>query len=169
VREQIAGVVGLFGKQTEAAQISMRVQLAEPLILRADQRLLRQVMLNVLSNALKFTARGGTVTLAAQRILGAGLEISVSDTGIGMSSADIETALIPFGQVDSTIARRFKGTGLGLPISRSLMRLHGGDLRLESVLGTGTRVIISLPESRLADPDASASVRRAGTRRSARK
>ena len=147
----------------------MRLQLAEPSILRADQRLLQQVMLNVLSNALKFTARGGTVTVAVQRILGAGLEISVSDTGIGMSSADIETALTPFGQVDSTIARRFKGTGLGLPISRSLMRLHGGDLRVESVLGIGTRVIISLPESRLADRDASASVRRAGTRRGARK
>ncbi len=169
VREQIAGVVGLFGKQAEAAQISMQLQLAEPSILRADQRLVQQVMLNVLSNALKFTASGGTVTVAAQRILGTGLEISVSDTGIGMSSADIETALTPFGQVDSTIARRFKGTGLGLPISRSLMRLHGGDLRVESVLGTGTRVIISLPESRLADPHTFASVRRAGTRRGARK
>lgn len=118
--------------------------------LRADKRLIKQILLNLLSNALKFTPAGGSISVTAHHDPERKhFAISVTDTGIGMSSAEIEIALSPFGQIDSNIARRHKGTGLGLPISRSLMRLHGGDLLVESETGFGTRVIMLLPEARV--------------------
>jgi len=117
--------------------------------LRADARAVKQILLNLLSNAVKFTPEGGRVTLAA----GADarrLWLSVSDTGIGMSAADIAVALAPFGQVDSQLARKHQGTGLGLPISRSLARLHGGDLEIASAPGKGTTMTATFPAARLA-------------------
>ena len=77
------------------------------------------------------------------------LEIIIADTGIGMSDSDIAIALSAFGQVDSRIARQHQGTGLGLPISRSLMRLHGGELSVQSAPDRGTTVTILFPKTRL--------------------
>jgi two-component system cell cycle sensor histidine kinase PleC len=77
----------------------------------------------------------------------------VEDTGIGMSPQEIEIALRPFGQVDSAINKRHEGTGLGLPIAFALARLHGGDLRVSSEKGSGTRVCVTLPLARPAAPD----------------
>jgi signal transduction histidine kinase len=113
----------------------------------ADQRLLKQILLNLLSNAIKFTPEGGSVTA---RIVhdGAGIGFRVADTGIGMSEADIEKALSPYGQIDSKISRKHQGTGLGLPISHSLAQLHGGDLVVESTRGKGTAITLLLPLSR---------------------
>ena len=122
--------------------------------IEADGRKLMQILLNLLSNAVKFTPAGGTVTLAARSGTD-GAEISVSDTGVGMSAHDIEIALIPFGQVDSSLNRQQTGTGLGLPLSRALAELHGGRLDIESTPGSGTTVRITLPTS----------VRRGGERR----
>ena len=117
--------------------------------LRADERKLRQILLNLLSNAVKFTPEGGAVTVAAAIPRGQGLHISVSDTGIGMAPDDIAIALIPFGQVDSDLSRRFDGTGLGLPLTKSLIELHGGTMNLVSAVGSGTTVTVRLPENRL--------------------
>jgi len=153
-RDLVSDVVTSFGQQAETAQIALRSHLPAVPMVRADQRQLKQVLLNVISNALKFTPVGGTVTVGAERASGSGLRLWVSDTGIGMSKPQIEVALTPFGQIDSTIARRFKGTGLGLPISRALMRLHGGDLRVDSEEGKGTRVTVTLPEDRIVAPSA---------------
>jgi signal transduction histidine kinase len=119
--------------------------------LHADFRMIKQILLNLLSNAVKFTPEGGTITVAAARVPG-GLHLSVADTGIGMSAEDIEKALAPFGQIDSKIARRHHGAGLGLPIARAHAELHGGKLLLESVTGQGTRVTLVLPERRLVEP-----------------
>ena len=149
-RDLLHAVAASFRQQAESAGIAVCAELPALPPLRADERLLRQVLLNVLSNALKFTPSGGTVTLGAAHRAGAGLEITVADTGIGMTAAEIAIAMTPFGQIDSQVARRFKGTGLGLPISLSLMRLHGGGLRLESQPAVGTRVILTLPEVRIA-------------------
>ncbi len=117
--------------------------------LNADGLRLKQVLLNLLSNAIKFTPAGGRVTLAAQMGNDKRFVIRVSDTGIGMAPEDIPKALSPFGQLESTRARRYPGTGLGLPLSKALIELHGGELRIESEAGKGTSVIVTLPAARV--------------------
>jgi signal transduction histidine kinase len=116
--------------------------------LRADRRRVKQILLNLLSNAVKFTPGPGTVTLAAQR-RGAELVITVSDTGIGIAAADLGKALEPFGQIDNRFARSYPGTGLGLPLSKQLMELHGGTLVIDSEPGSGTVVTLTFPAERL--------------------
>jgi len=111
----------------------------------ADSRKLKQILLNLLSNAVKFTPPGGTITLTA-RDQANGVEIRVADTGIGMSEPDLAVALENFGQVDSDLARCHDGTGLGLPLTRSLVELHGGEFQLESSQGVGTTAIVWLPD-----------------------
>jgi signal transduction histidine kinase len=136
--------------QADAAGIIVAEDHCEVLpALRADERLLKQVLLNVLSNAVKFTPRGGSVTVSTSWSANGGLEITIADTGIGMSDSDIAIALSAFGQVDSRIARQHQGTGLGLPIARSLMRLHGGELSVQSAPDRGTTVTILFPQTRL--------------------
>ncbi len=145
----LAEVIGSFRGLAEAAGIAIRSESAGLPALRADRRLLKQVLLNLISNALKFTGRGGAITVAAASAPGAELALRVSDTGIGMSPDEMAVALIPFGQVESSIARESKGTGLGLPIAKALMQLHGGDLFLDSAPGRGTSVTITLPAARV--------------------
>jgi signal transduction histidine kinase len=117
--------------------------------LRVDPRKVKQILLNLLSNAIKFTPRGGRVELAAARRADGGFGFSVRDSGIGIAPEDQPTALAAFGQVDSQLNRKFDGTGLGLPLSRALANLHGGDLELESAPGQGTTVTVILPKERL--------------------
>ncbi len=112
----------------------------------ADERALKQVLLNLLSNAVKFTPAGGSVDVTADLAHDAVL-IRVSDTGIGIPAADLQRVLEPFGQVDTSLARTNVGTGLGLPIAKALMELHGGSLGLVSEAGTGTTVTMALPAS----------------------
>ncbi|MEX2454744.1 MAG: ATP-binding protein [Rhodospirillaceae bacterium] len=115
-----------------------------PETVEGDHRKIMQILLNLLSNAIKFTPRGGVVTVVA-KASGDGAEILVTDTGVGMSERDIEVALAPFGQVDSSLNRQHAGTGLGLPLSRALAELHGGRLDIESAPGCGTTVRVFLP------------------------
>ena len=116
--------------------------------LRADARKLRQILLNLLSNAIKFTPSGGQVRVAA-RASESGFTFTVADNGIGIADQDIPTALAPFGQVDSRLARRYDGTGLGLPLSKRLIELHGGALSLTSQVGSGTTVSFTFPPERM--------------------
>ena len=114
----------------------------------ADNRLLKQILINLLSNAIKFTPVGGTVSIGAA-VTPSGIAISVSDTGIGMSANEISKAMSEYGQVDSKVARDHQGTGLGLPICKSLAELHGGNLEIASQPGHGTTVTLTLPASRV--------------------
>ncbi len=116
--------------------------------LRADTRKLRQVLLNLISNAVKFTTEHGRIEVRGEVREDGGVDIVVADTGIGMSADDMARAFEVFGQVDSALNRRYEGTGLGLPLSRAVMQLHGGDLIMESELGQGTRVIARFPAQR---------------------
>ncbi len=116
--------------------------------LRCDERRLKQVVLNLLSNAIKFTPAGGRVSLLAS-LTAEGLRIDVSDTGIGIAEADISQALEPFGQIDSSVARRYEGTGLGLPLAKQLMELHDGTLTIRSKAGDGTTVSVCFPLDRI--------------------
>ncbi len=118
----------------------------------ADERKLKQILLNLLSNAIKFTPVGGRVSLRAAIDGDGGFRILVSDTGIGIAAGDIERAMSPFGQVDSAYNRRYEGTGLGLPLTKALVELHGATLTLNSSVGTGTTVTVRFPPERVIAP-----------------
>jgi signal transduction histidine kinase len=136
--------------------VSLELRLPAAVAVMADQRLTKQILINLLSNAIKFTPAGGSIIVGTTQKPGAGVEIYVADTGIGMTQAQIEKAFSVYGQVDSRIARTHEGTGLGLPISQSLARLQGGDLLAQSTPGQGTRMTLILPESRIVDTEARA-------------
>ncbi len=115
----------------------------------AESRAVRQILINLLSNAIKFTPAGGKVTVAADRVPGGTLALSVSDTGIGIAPEDIPRAFAPFEQIDSDLTREFEGTGLGLPLVKSLAELHGADVRMETEVGKGTTVTVEFPKDRV--------------------
>lgn len=116
-----------------------------------EARRLKQVMLNLLSNAVKFTPEGGTVTVRVTRGFDGGVTVAVIDTGIGMTDEDIPRALTPFIQVDSRLARKYEGTGLGLPLARAFMELHRGSLDLTSAPGVGTTATLRFPPECILD------------------
>jgi PAS domain S-box-containing protein len=140
----------LVAAQAEAAEVTLALDVDDAPLLRADPKRIRQVLLNLLSNAVKFTPAGGTVSLTireegAQRGGPSMAVITVADTGIGMSEDEVKIALQPFGQVDSSRARRHEGTGLGLPLARRLVELHDGAFDIASVPGEGTTATLRLP------------------------
>jgi signal transduction histidine kinase len=124
-------------------------EVSSPVYALVDRRLIFQAILNLTSNAIKFTPFGGTVVLSLASSEQDGMTIQVRDTGIGIAAKDLDRVLIPFEQVESSLARKSGGTGLGLPYAKRLVDLHDGTLRVSSVLGKGTTVTISLPRSRL--------------------
>jgi len=115
-----------------------------------DPTRLRQVLLNLLSNAVKFTQPGGSVVIAARRSASGSVAFEVRDTGLGMTGNEVKVALLPFGQVETGDARRYQGTGLGLPLAQRLIELHGGSLDIQSEKGLGTKAIVTLPAHRIA-------------------
>ncbi len=115
-----------------------------------DARRIKQIVLNLLSNAVKFTPEGGAVTISVERLCN-GAAITVGDTGIGMTQADIPIALARFGQIDNGLSRKYDGTGLGLPLAKELAERHGGSLTIESTPGRGTTVTLWLPQERVVD------------------
>jgi len=126
----------------------LKLEIAPPppdLAIHADPVKSRQVLLNLLSNAMKFTPAGGTVSLRAEPANADYVDIVVADTGIGMRPEDIPIALAPFGQIDSRLARKYEGTGLGLPLTKILTELHGGELVIASQPDRGTTVRVRMP------------------------
>ena len=150
----------LLQTQADAKDIAFTLDLPDrpPPILWGDEFRVRQILLNILSNALKFTPDGGMVTFRircgspggdAPTDLEGGLMFEIADTGIGMRAEDIPIALAKFGQIDSSLSRRYDGTGLGLPLTKRLIELHGGSLRISSAPGAGTTVTVWFPRSRV--------------------
>jgi signal transduction histidine kinase len=117
----------------------------DEMLVWGEKAKLRQIILNLLSNAMKFTEAGGAVSVSVRRMTGVVI-VDVSDSGIGMTQDDIRIALTPFGQVDNRLERKYEGTGLGLPLAKSLAELHGGTIEIESVPGAGTVIRIRLPD-----------------------
>jgi len=149
----VRSAMTMIGPRADRAEVGLKTDLPTPCPgITADETKLRQVLLNLLSNAIKFTPAGGTVTLTAALDADGGLAISIADTGIGIAAEDIPRALSPFGQVESALNRKYDGAGLGLPISRALMELHGGRLEIESQVGVGTTVTVTLPAGRVLRP-----------------
>ena len=145
VGELIEDSLRMMGAQAKAGEIEITCAIEPDIpIIEADTTRLRQLFLNLLSNAVKFTPAGGRVTVAAGRC-SEGIRVSVADTGIGMAAKDIPKALEPFSQIDSSITRKYGGTGLGLPLSKLFAELHGGRLAIDSAPGCGTTVTVFLP------------------------
>ncbi len=117
-------------------------------VLCADARMIKQVLANILSNAIRFTEPNGQVVVKGWHSAASGFVIQISDTGIGIAVEDIPKALASFEQVEGHYNRKFDGTGLGLPLAKSLVELHGGSLGLQSQVGVGTTVTVRLPSER---------------------
>jgi PAS domain S-box-containing protein len=154
VQNIVKGVALLLRQRVAAGGLQLKVDLPDKmLLLRADERKLKQILMNLLSNAVKFTPVGGEITIRVRVEPERALILEVIDTGIGIAAKDIVRALSPFGQIDTRMSRRYEGTGLGLPLAKALAELHGGKLALESTLGQGTTVRITLPAERLVEHD----------------
>jgi signal transduction histidine kinase len=153
VAETVGACLEVMEAQARKAEVRLSACVEPDLPpLTADSRRLRQIVLNLLSNAVKFTPAGGTVELSAGRGETGEMVLSVADTGIGMDEAGIALALAPFGQVESGLARRYQGAGLGLPLTEGLAKLHGGSLEIASRPGQGTTITVRFPAWRFGAP-----------------
>jgi signal transduction histidine kinase len=136
----------LSSGQARASGVEIAVTVAEPAApLHADPRAVRQMIVNLLSNACKFTPAGGAVRLEIRAGAGGGTLVTVSDSGVGMTPEGIVKALQRFGQVDNLLTRAQTGTGLGLPLVKGLVELHGGSLTIDSTPGRGTTITLAFP------------------------
>ena len=150
IDEVLNGVMRIARPRAAEAQVSLGTDFSDDFPrLRGDRRLIRQIVLNLVDNAIKFTPEGGRVTVETELDRDGRPRIRVRDIGIGMTEAEIETALSPYGQVDSGTKGKKEGTGLGLPLSRSFAELHGAELMITSVPGSGTIVTIVFPADRI--------------------
>ncbi|GHD47831.1 hypothetical protein GCM10017083_18670 [Thalassobaculum fulvum] len=155
-RVELAGLVGNCVGMMEGAARSKGVTLSAnadggAVAVLADATKLRQILINLLANAVRFTPSGGRVTVATRLRDGGGVEIEVRDTGIGLAAEDIPRALEPFVQVGQAMAGDSGGAGLGLPLSKRLAELHGGRLEIDSNPGDGTAVRVVLPAARVVE------------------
>jgi signal transduction histidine kinase len=138
----------MFERATQAG-ITLSNRIESLPLMRVDQRMMKQILLNLLTNAIKFSSAGGSVQVANRFDEAGDLLLTVADTGIGIAEEDIPRALQAFGQVDSVLTRTHEGTGLGLPLCKTLAELHGGSLAIESEVGRGTTVTVRLPHERI--------------------
>jgi PAS domain S-box-containing protein len=137
----------MMGDRAATAGITLDIE-PTGLEVDADELRLEQVLLNLVSNAVKFTPPGGSVRVAARFADDGGVAVSVADTGIGMEASEIPRALQPFGQIDNSLARPHGGTGLGLPLAVRLVELHGGAVTIDSEPERGTTVTFTMPPER---------------------
>ncbi len=157
LQEQIVDVAGVVDacltvvrERADSAGLELERGLADGLPgLRADERKVKQMLLNLLSNAIKFTERGGKVRARAEVNREGGITISVSDTGIGIASEHVTRVMEPFAQADNAFNRQYQGTGLGLPLTKALVEMHGGVLELTSEPGVGTTASLLFPPERV--------------------
>ncbi len=153
VKLEVVMKESLLAVEQQAAKAGISLNRGAPpasATIAGDKTKLTQIVINLLSNAVKFTPRGGSVDLSACADKDGGLIVTVRDTGIGMASDEIRDAVELFRQVDNSLARRYEGTGLGLPLAIQLTELHGGTLTVESAPGRGTLVTVRLPGERIA-------------------
>jgi PAS domain S-box-containing protein len=146
----IGSLLTLMKHHAAKGEIGLSAEVADDLpVLIADKRKLKQILVNLLGNAVKFTRPGGTVVLRTWCNRKSGFVFQIVDTGIGMAVDDIPNALAKFRQIDSDLNRKYAGTGLGLPLAKAMAELHGGSLNIESELGKGTTVTVRLPAARI--------------------
>ena len=145
--------LSLVQGKAAANGISLVRDLDETVLLEADERLLKQIVINLLSNSVKYTEGGGTVTLSFKRTGNAGVCLSVTDTGIGMTSDEVKIARRPFGQVTSRLSKKLEGSGLGLPLVSAFTEKMGATMTIESQTEIGTRVNIVFPPQKVKEKE----------------
>jgi signal transduction histidine kinase len=163
--ETVDTVMAAVKQQAGERGVRLQAQRVDPDVdLRADPQLVRQLLTNLLTNAVKFSSEGGRVLLSAGRHRDGGYEIVVSDKGIGIAPEDLERIFEPFTQVESAFAREHGGAGLGLPLVKKIVDLHAGRIEMDSKLGAGTTVRVHFPPTRVLNrgADPSSPHRRAG-------
>ena len=149
VPELCRSVLHIVKGRADEAQITLVKGLPDELpYLLADPRSLKQMLLNLVSNAIKFTDPGGTVDLVVSVSGDGAFRFDVRDTGVGIAPEDVEVVLSPFGQIDTAHARDHQGTGLGLPLVQAFIEMHGGTLEIQSEVGEGTTVSLFFPPER---------------------
>jgi two-component system cell cycle sensor histidine kinase PleC len=149
LEEQMTAATRMLAPRALASGVELETRmLAQAPALCADQRAIKQILLNLLSNAIKFSP-GGNVTISIEACPNGEIALIVADTGIGMTQQEIEIALLPFGQIANQHTRSHDGSGLGLPLVKSLTELHGARFTIESQPGVGTTVAIIFPQSRV--------------------
>jgi PAS domain S-box-containing protein len=150
VTQIIEACLRLMRERAANAGVCLNVKIIGDLpFLKADKRKLKQILINLLSNAVKFTPRGGSVTVKVTKEPDGCVAIAVTDTGIGMSTEDVPKVMNAYVRANSMTKREGEGTGLGLPLTKTLVELHGGSLDLRSVLGGGTTVMVRFPADRI--------------------
>jgi signal transduction histidine kinase len=150
LRDVIADITRLTENRLGAAGLTGTIDLPAGLpLVRGDELKTRQMLLNLLSNAIKFTQPAGSVAVSVRDDCEHGVAITVADTGIGIAEQDLDRVLQPFEQADSSLARTHEGTGLGLPLVKAMIELHGGTLTLKSALNKGTEMTIVFPAERI--------------------
>ncbi len=148
--EVLGTVKRLMSERAERVGINLRVEADADLPhVWADARKLKQILINLMANSVKFTPGGGRIDIRAYVEKSGDFVFAVTDTGIGIAKEDIEKALAPFTQIDSQLSRQFEGTGLGLPLAKGFTELHDGELKLSSEAGKGTQVTVHLPAKRV--------------------
>ncbi|HEV7371386.1 HAMP domain-containing sensor histidine kinase [Arenibaculum sp.] len=151
--QPVESAVRLLRERVASAGLDLDVDLPSgPLRIEGDERAIKQALINLLSNAMKFTPAGGRIRIAVARAGDGWASVTVRDTGIGMRREDIPLALSPFGQIDRPVVKDQRGTGLGLPLAKTLIELHGGTLEMDSEPGLGTTVTLRIPASRVEEP-----------------
>ena len=148
----VSDAVSLLLPSAQDQEIELLTEFPEDLpSILGDRLRIKQVSLNLLNNALKFTPSGGRVVVSLELQNHNGISMRVSDSGIGIKREDISKIVEPFGQVANTQSRNHGGTGLGLPICKALIELHGGYMEIESEIGQGTTVVVEFPSERTID------------------
>jgi signal transduction histidine kinase len=153
LRDIMRAVRQLTLGRVTAASLTLSVELPDELPpISGDERKTKQVLLNLIANSVKFTPAGGALAITSSWDAAAGVAITVADTGIGIPEEDLERVLKPFEQVDSSFTRQHQGTGLGLPLVKAIMEMHGGRFELKSELGVGTWATVIFPPQRVLAP-----------------
>jgi signal transduction histidine kinase len=146
LRRIIAACVDQMSARAQSRDVSISYGDCEPVILRADRRRIKEIMLSLLDNAIKFNRAGGSVTISALSDPAAGsLRVTVADTGCGVAESEKERLFTPFYQNDNTLRREHEGIGLGLPIVRRYAEMHGGSIEIDSQVDVGAAFTIKLP------------------------
>ncbi len=148
--EVIQSCLGMVKGQARSQGLQLETEISDQISsLRADQRMVKQILINLLSNAVKFTPQGGKITVKAWSQPGSGHVFQIIDTGIGVALDDIPKILRPFTQIESALTRKCQGTGLGLPLVKNLIELQGGYLDFQSEVGVGSTVTVRFPKERI--------------------
>ncbi len=146
IAETVERVETMLRARAEKENVEFRMNISPDMPhIYVDPRIFRQILANLMSNAVKFSANGGQVSVSAELASDGALQVAVEDNGIGIAPDDLPRVLEPFGQADGSMTRNFEGVGLGLPLTKSFVELHGGALFLESTPNVGTKVTVEFP------------------------